>query len=138
MHAWRDLRRPWPLHDAKRNSAPRVSLRIVAVVCHLLLAAALATSIVLAGISWLRIAAVVAVTLPLLLTLRGLIASVRTIEQRLCVLLVLYVGGAAVEVVAQSGTAPLANAALVTAALELALVLVLIRRQPRRAPAARE
>ena len=115
-----------------------MSLRIVAVVCHVLLAAALATSIVLTGISWLRIAAVVAVTLPLLLTLRGLIASVRTIEQRLCVLLVLYVGGAAVEVVAQSGTAPLANAALVTAALELALVLVLIRRQPRRAPVARE
>jgi hypothetical protein len=51
----------------------------------------------------------------------------------LCVLLVLYVGGAAVEVVAHEGASMLAGIALLAAALELALLLVLIRRVPRRA-----
>lgn len=80
----------------------------------------------------------IAVTLPLSWTLRGLALNVRATQQRVAVLLVLYVGGTAVEVVAHSGAAPLANVALLAAALELALLLVLIRRQARLAPAARE
>jgi uncharacterized membrane protein len=98
-----------------------------------LLAATLATSILLAAISPLRVGAAIAVTLPLLLTLRGLVLGRRSSEQRLCVLLVLYVGGAAVEVVAHEGASMLAGTALLAAALELALLLVLIRRAPRRA-----
>jgi uncharacterized membrane protein len=110
-----------------------VSLRHAVVGCHVLLAATLATSILLEGVSPLRVGAVIAVTLPLLLTLRGLVLRRRSSEQRLCVLLVLYVGGAAVEVVAHEGASMLAGVALLAAALELALLLVLIRRVPRRA-----
>ena len=113
-------------------------LRTAAAVCHVLLATALAASILVGAASWVRVAAVIAVTLPLLLTLRGLVSGSRPTEQRLSVLLVLYVGGTAVEVVAHSGAAPLASTALLAATLELALLLVLIRRQARHARAARE
>ena len=113
-------------------------MRAAAVVCHVLLAVSLAASILAPAVSWPRVGATIAVVLPLLATLRGLALGLRSTEQRLCVLLVLYVGGTAVEVVAHSGGAALANIALLAAALELALLLVLIRRQPRRAPAARE
>jgi uncharacterized membrane protein len=110
-----------------------MSVRLAAVGCHLLLEAALVAGILSTALSPLRVGAAIAVTLPLLLTLRGLAAGRRSTEQRLCVLLVLYIGGAAVEVVAQSGAAPLASVALLAATLELALLLVLIRRSPRRA-----
>jgi hypothetical protein len=113
-------------------------LRTAVLVCHALLAATLAASILVPNVSWLRIGTAIAVTLPLWLTLRGLVLSLRATQQRLSVLLVLYVGGTAVEVVAHSGAAPLANTALLAATLELALLLVLIRRQARLAPAARE
>jgi hypothetical protein len=103
-----------------------------------LLAASLAASILVAAVSWPRVALAFAVVLPLLATLRGLALGLPTTQQGLCVLLVLYVGGTAVEVVAHSGDAPLASIALLAATLELALLLVLIRRQARRAPAARE
>jgi hypothetical protein len=81
----------------------------------------------------LRLVVAAVVLLPLLLTLRGLAMGRRTTEQRLAVLLVVYVGGASVEVVAQSGSVPLLSAALLAAALELGLLLALTRR-----PAARE
>jgi uncharacterized membrane protein len=113
-------------------------LRVAAVCCHVVLATALAASVLAAAVTPLRTVAAVALTLPLLLTVRGLVLGRRTTEQRLAVLLVLYVGGAAVEVVAHSGTAPLASIALLAAVLELGLTLVLIRRSPRRASVARE
>jgi hypothetical protein len=52
--------------------------------------------------------------------------------QRLAVLLVAYVGGFSVEVVARSGDAPSQTIALLAAALELALTLALIRGDRRR------
>lgn len=108
-------------------------LRLATVGCHVLLGAALAATILAAAVSPLRVAVAAVVTLPLLLTLRGLVLGRRSSEQRLCVLLVLYVGGAAAEVVAQAGAAPFASVALLAATLELALLLVLIRHSPRRA-----
>jgi hypothetical protein len=51
----------------------------------------------------------------------------------LAVLLVVYIGGISVEVVAQSGREPLLSVALLAAVLELGLLLALTRR-----PAARE
>ena len=80
----------------------------------------------------LRIAAAVVLLLPLVLTLRGLSAGRRASERYLAVLLVAYIGGASVEVVATSGDARLLSAALLAAVLELGLLLALIRR-----PAAR-
>jgi len=129
LRAWL---KPWP-HDVRRWPAAVMSLRLAAVVCHMLLGAAFAAGILSAAVSPLRVGTAIAVTLPLLLTLRGLAVGRRSSEQRLCVLLVLYVGGAAVEVVAHSGAAPLASVALLAAALELAFLLVLIRHSPRRA-----
>jgi hypothetical protein len=108
------------------------TLRRATVCCHVLLLAALAASIV-ATPTPLRLAAAVLVVLPLLLTLRGLAAGRRAAERYLAVLLVVYIGGASVEVVARSGDAPLLSIALLAAALELGLLLALIRR-----PAARE
>jgi hypothetical protein len=90
--------------------------------------AALAASVV-APPTALKLAAAVVLLLPLLLTLRGLHAGRHTTLQWLAVLLVAYVGGASVEVVARSGAAPLLNAALLAAVLELGLVLALIRRR---------
>jgi hypothetical protein len=88
--------------------------------------AALAASIV-ATPTALRLAAAVLLLLPLLLTVRGLAAGRRTTERYLAVLLVVYIGGASVEVVARSGDAPLLSVALLAAALELGLLLALIR-----------
>ncbi len=113
-------------------SPSKLSLRRVTVGCHLLLIAALAAS-VLTTVTPVRLVLAALVLLPLLLTLRGLAAGRRAIEQRLAVLLVVYVGGTSVEVVAQSGSVPLVSAALLAAALELGLLLALTRR-----PTARE
>jgi hypothetical protein len=66
--------------------------------------------------------------LPLLLMLRGLIAARRTTLQRLTVLLVAYIGGLSVEVVARSGVALAFSIALLAAVLELGLALAFIRR----------
>jgi len=104
-----------------------VSLRHFTVACHVLLIITLAAS-VLTSATLLRAALALIVVLPLLLTLRGLAAGRRPIEQRLAVLLVPYVGGASVEVVAQSGAVPLLSVALLAAVLELGLLLALIRR----------
>lgn len=109
-----------------------MSLRRVTVGCHVLLMAALAAS-VLTPPTALRLALAVVLLLPLLSTVRGLAAGRRTIERYLAVLLVVYIGGASVEVVAQSGRVPTLSAALLLAALELGLLLTLTRR-----PVARE
>jgi hypothetical protein len=100
--------------------------------CHLLLMAALGASIV-APPTPLRVATAVVLLLPLLLTLRGVTTGQRATLKRLTVLLVAYIGGTSVEVVAHSGDAPLFSVALLAAVLELGLLLALIRR-----PAARE
>jgi hypothetical protein len=109
-----------------------MSLRRVTVGCHVLLMAALAASVLTAP-TMLRLAIAVVLLLPLLVTVRGLAAGRRTIEKRLAVLLVAYIGGASVEVVAQSGRIPSLSVALLLAALELGLLLALTRR-----PGARE
>jgi hypothetical protein len=103
------------------------TLRRATVCCHVLLAAAIAASIV-ATPTPLRLAAAVLLVLPLLLTLRGLAVGRRATERYLAVLLVVYIGGASVEVVARSGEAPLLSLALLAAVLELCLLLALIRR----------
>ena len=108
-------------------------LRRAIVGCHLLLIAALAASLVPPPTAP-RLGVAALLTLPLLLTLRGLAEGRRTTLQRLAVLLVAYIGGASVEVVARSGDAPPLSIALIAAVLELGLLLVLIRRPSRSAP----
>jgi hypothetical protein len=109
-----------------------VTLRFATTGIHVLLMAMLALS-VLTPPTAVRLALAVVVLSPLLLTLHGLRAGRRPVEQRLAVLLVVYIGGISVEVVAQSGRATLLSAALLAAVLELGLLLALTRR-----PAARE
>ena len=108
-----------------------MSLARAALVCHIVLMASLAAAVV-ATPTALRIALVAVLLAPLLLTLRGLLATRRATLQRLAVLLVAYIGGISVEVVARSGDAPLLSVALLSALLELGLLLALTRR-----PAAR-
>jgi hypothetical protein len=108
-----------------------MSLRRLALVCHVLLMAALAASVLTAP-TVLRLAVAVLLVLPLLLTVPGLAAERRTIEKRLAVLLVAYIGGASVEVIAQSGRLFTLSAALLLAALELGLLLALTRRRDAR------
>jgi hypothetical protein len=102
-------------------------LRLVTILCHVVLIAAIAVSVLSpatparAGLALLFVA-------PLLLTLRGLVRGRRPTLQHLAVLLVAYVGGTSVEVVARAGGAPLLSVALLAAALELGLTLALIRR----------
>jgi hypothetical protein len=104
--------------------------------CHLLLIGALVASLLPPTAVRLTVTALLA--LPLLLTLRGLIGIRRTTLQRLAVLLVAYIGGLSVEVVARAGDAPWLSVALIGAVLELSLLLALIRRSAPRAPRARE
>jgi hypothetical protein len=110
-----------------------VTLRQATVGCHLLLMAALAASVLWAPPTALRSALAVLVLLPLALTLRGLAAGRRAAQPWLAVLLVAYIGGISVEVVAQAGRMPVLSGALLAAVLELGLLLALTRR-----PVARE
>jgi hypothetical protein len=114
-----------------------VPLRRAIVGCHLLLIAALAASLVPPATA-LRLGVAALLALPLLLTLHGLAHGRRATLQRLAVLLVAYIGGASVEVVARSGNAPSLSIALIAAVLELGLLLALIRRSGPSAPEARE
>lgn len=102
-------------------------MRRAAIGCHLLLIAALVAGFVPPW-SALRLAAAALVALPLLLTLPGLVQARRATLQWLAVLLVAYIGGLSVEVVAHSGDAPAQSVALLVAALELGLTLALSRR----------
>ena len=86
----------------------------------------------------LRLVAAALLATPLLLTLRGLARESRACLQWLAVLLVAYIGGFCVEVVASAGRAPEANVALLAAVLELGLTLALIRRSAPIRPSARE
>lgn len=111
-------------------------MRRAVIGCHWLLIALLAASIVPPW-SALRLAAAAMLALPLLLTLRGLMQARRTTLQWVAVLLVAYIGGLSVEVVARSGAAPAQSFALLVAALELGLVLAISRRA-RSVPSAHE
>ena len=102
-------------------------MRRAAIGCHLLLIAALVASFVPPP-SALRFTAAALLAAPLLVTLPGLVQARRTALQWLAVLLVAYIGGLSVEVVARSGNAPAQSFALLVAALELALTLALSRR----------
>jgi hypothetical protein len=85
-----------------------------------------------------RVGLALALVAPLLATLPGLVRQRRPTLQALAVLLVAYVGGASVEVVARAGAAPLVSVALLAGVLELGLLLALIRRGRRPPPGARE
>jgi uncharacterized membrane protein len=102
-------------------------VRRAAIGCHALLIAALVASIV-PPTSAPRGAAAILLALPLLLMLPGLVQGRRASLRWLAVLLVAYIGGFSVEVVARSGDAPAQSFALLVAALELGLTLALIRR----------
>lgn len=104
--------------------------------CHVLLIAALVASL-LPPATPLRAAGALAVAAPLLVALRSLEPPRRAGLPWLAVLLVAYIGGISVEVVARSGSAPLLSIALLAAVLELGLTLVLIRRSGRNAQSAR-
>jgi hypothetical protein len=104
-------------------------LRHALVGCHLLLVAALAASL-LPPPSPLRLGAAALLAAPLLMTLRGLARGRRASLQANAVLLVAYIGGFSVEVVARAGDAPSQSVALLAAALDLGLTLALIRRAP--------
>jgi ABC-type multidrug transport system permease subunit len=112
-------------------------MRRAVVGCHLLLIGALVAG-VLPPLTLLRLGVVLLLATPLLLTLGGLIAARRATLQRLAVLLVAYIGGLCVEVVARSGDAPALAVALLAAVLELGLLLALIRRPLPNAPENRE
>ncbi len=112
-------------------------LRLVTIACHLVVIGTVAAS-ALATVTPARVGLALLLVAPLLVTLRGLVRERATTLQRLAVLLVVYIGGASVEVVAQAGDAPLLSAALLAAALELGLLLALIRRGRPPAPSARE
>ena len=114
-----------------------VPLKRATVACHLLLIAALAACL-LPPVTALRLVAAALLATPLLLTLRGLARESRACLQWLAVLLVAYIGGFCVEVVASAGRAPEANVALLAAVLELGLTLALIRRSAPIRPSARE
>jgi hypothetical protein len=112
-------------------------LRRATLGCHVLLVATLVAS-VLPPVTALQLVIAAVIVLPLLLTAHGLSTGRRAIEQRLAVLLVVYIGGASVEVVAQAGDAPMLSGALLFAVLELGLLLALIRREAPSARGARE
>lgn len=112
-------------------------LRRVTLACHALLIAALAAALLAPALTALRTVAAALLAAPLLASWPGLARGDGRIEQRLAVLLVAYIGGISVEVVARAGASALLNAALLVAVLELGLLLALIRRRPHR-PSARE
>jgi hypothetical protein len=114
-----------------------MQLRLLTVLCHAVLVAALAGS-ALAALTPARVGLALLLATPLLATLHGLVREHRATLQSLAVLLVAYVGGTSVEVVARAGDATLLNVALLAAVLELGLTLALIRRGRLRPPSARE
>jgi hypothetical protein len=114
-----------------------VPLRHALLGCHLLLLGALLASVVPPA-TGLRLALAAVLALPLLVTLRGIALQRRVTLQRLAVLLVAYIGGASVEVVARSGSSAALDVALLAAVLELGLALALIRRSVPSEPRARE
>jgi hypothetical protein len=118
--------------------APRSPLVPLALACHAVLALTVVVLVFrgasspLAGTILGGLAAA-----PLLATLRGLAVASR-VRAWVAVLLVVYVGAMSVETVATSGAATLASFALLTAVLELGMLLAIIRRSQSRPRAASE
>lgn len=112
-------------------------IRRVTLACHALLVVVLVAALLAPALTALRTTAAALLAVPLLAAWPGLARGDGRIEQRLAVLLVPYIGGISVEVVARAGAAILLNAALLVAVLELGLLLALIRRRPHR-PSVRE
>jgi uncharacterized membrane protein len=115
----------------------RVVWRLGAPVTLCVLIAALAGHVLLGGTAAARIVLAAGICAPLLLALRGVARRRREVLKRFAVLLVAYIGLISVEVVASSGHAALLNVALLAAALELGLVIALLRRGSH-APTTRE
>lgn len=113
-----------------------MQLRHAVVACHVVLIAALVASVV-PPVTGLRAAGALALTGPLLIALRALDPGRRAALPWLAVLLVAYIGGVSVEVVARSGGAASLDVALLAAVLELGLILAVIRRSARNAQSAR-
>jgi uncharacterized membrane protein len=103
-------------------------VRNAAIGCHALLAALLAVEILTPVPTAVLLLGAIVVVAPLLATLPGLIRDSRATERWLAALLVPYIGGLCVEVVARAGAAPLLAAALLAAVAEIALLLALSRR----------
>ena len=78
-----------------------------------------------------------AAVLPLLVTVPGLVNGRRSSEQWLTLLLVVYAGAAAVEVVANAGAAFFGSLALLASLCDLGLLLAIIRRSRLGPPTAR-
>jgi uncharacterized membrane protein len=112
-----------------------MSLRAVALTCHLVLGSALAFGIAAPTFSTARAVLAALALAPLLAALPGLVRHDRRVEQRLAVLLVAYIGGVSMEVVARAGADHAMNIGLLGAVLELGVLLALIRRA--RSPASR-
>jgi hypothetical protein len=109
-------------------SAARSPLVTAVLATHLALALSVAALAFRTAASPLAGAALgLIVAAPLVATLRGLGAPSRA-RAGAAVLLVAYVGVTSVEVVATLGAAKLASLALLLAVLDLAILLVLIRR----------
>jgi hypothetical protein len=123
-----------------QRSTQSSSRRLHAVVlgCHAALALAVGALIYTAAASRLAgiLLAMVAIA-PLLASFRSLATSAGA-RPWIALLLIAYAGGASIEVVASSGAAYLASVALLTAALELGVLLALIRRSRPRPQASRE
>lgn len=111
-------------------------IRLVAVLCHVVLIAAIATSS-LSTLTAARLGLALLLVAPLLATLPGLSRAHRKTLQALAIMLVAYVGGMSVEVVARAGAATLLNVALLASVLELGLTLAIIRRARLPLPGAR-
>jgi hypothetical protein len=118
-------------------SSPRPPLATAVLASHAALVIAIAALVYrAAGSAFAGILLALLAVAPLLATFRGLGAPGRA-RAWTALLLVVYVGATSVEVVATSGAARLASLALLAAALDLALLLALIRRSrplPRAAP----
>ena len=113
-----------------------MQLRHTVVACHALLIVALVASL-MPPVTALRALGALALASPLLVSLRALHQLRRAALPWLAVLLVAYIGGLSVEVVARSGAAPSLDVALLAAVLELGLILAVIRRSARSAQSAR-
>ena len=97
-----------------------------AAACHIVLLAAVGSGLALRGNGW--IAAGAAAAVPLAVTLPGLIAGSARGANWAAFMTVIYAAAATVEMVARSGAAPFATAALLAALGELALLFALSRR----------
>lgn len=104
------------------------ALRRAALAAHAVLALAVAAAILGAAPSTVSAGVALLAVLPLAATFGGVRALRPRIVNAAALLMVIYAGGAAMEVIATSGTAPFAALALLASLGELALLFALSRR----------